>query len=191
MTTYGDSTQVHLAPNGRIWIAASGTVLPTNVTTAMGTVSPNYKELGYVSDAGVSVTPGYDTNGIKAWQTAVDVKTVLTGVSLNCKFSALQVTQDATANYFFGGAWANSGGIGKLDFNSAPNLAERVLVIEWSDDASYAYRLCFGRGVLTDRDAMTLVRTEATAFGVTFEALDNSGSLGNLLSNNPALIPAT
>lgn len=191
MTAYGDSTEVRLAPAGRVFIAPSGTVLPTNVTTAMTTVSPLYKELGYLSEDGVALTPNLDSSGVKAWQSAVDVKTTVTGVGLQAKFTMIQITQETTAEYFFGSAWINSGGVGKLIISSTPSLAERVMVVEWNDDADNTNRLVCGRGFLTDRDAMNLQRTEATALGVTFQCLDNAGTLAFVLSNDPDLIPAS
>lgn len=193
MTVYGDSTQVRLAPAGAVWIAPLGAALPTDVTTAMATVDPSYKELGYLTEDGVTITPNVDTNDINAWQSATPVKTTLTGVGLQVKVAALQVTQNATAEYFFGQAWVNSGGLGKLTMPSTPSLAERTMVIEWIDDEAVPnkYRLLLGRGFLTDRDAMQLQRTEATVLGMTFQVLDNAGTLATILTNNSDLVPAT
>ena len=183
-----DSGNVRLAPSGHIYIADFGTTLPTSTTD---TLDAAFKELGYTSDDGVSVTPSVDTSGIKAWQSAVDVKTVITGVGLDVKFSMIEVTQDSTANYFFGSSWSNSLGEGLLAFSSNPSLAERSVVLDWLDDLGYDTRLVLDRGIITDRDAMQLQRTQATALGVTFHVLDNSGTLGRIYSANPDLIPAT
>lgn len=186
-----DSGQVHLAPFGHVYIAPLGTPLPTNVTTPMATVDPDYRELGLLSEDGVSLTPNVDTTEIKAWQVATAVKTVVTGVGLQAKFSMMQVTSDSTAEYFFGGAWTNSGGLGRLGFSSNPPLQERVLVVEWTDEKGNVSRIVFGRGTIGDRDALQLQRTENLAFGLTFECLDHNGELGFMLTNDPDLIPST
>lgn len=186
-----DSTQIRLAPNGHIWVAAFGAALPVDVSVAMATVDPTYKELGYLDENGVVVTPALTSSGVKAWQSAVDVKTIVTDLSLMVKISMLQVNQDSTAQYFFGNSWVKSGTVGKLNISSAPSLAERTMVIEWTDDRANTNRFVMGRGFITDRDAMSLQRTSATALGVTFQCLDNNGTLAYLLSSDPDLIPAS
>lgn len=186
-----DSNQVHLAPFGSVYIAPAGTPLPVNLVTPMATVDPDYKELGLLTEDGVSLTPNIDTTDIKAWQLNTAVKTVITGVGLTAKFVMEQTNQGTTSEYFFGGTWVNLGGIAKLVFSSNPPLQERVLVIEWTDDKGNISRVVLGRGTVTDRDALQLQRTEETSYGVTFEALDLNGELGYMLSNDPDLIPAT
>jgi len=105
--------------------------------------------------------------------------------------STIEITQDSTALYFFGNAWTNSSGQGLLTFSSNPALSYRSLVIDWTDDLNASNRLVLDRGIITDRDAMQLQRTENTALGVTFHVLDNSGTLGRIYSTNPDLVPAT
>lgn len=183
-----DPTEVRLAPFGDVYIAPIGSTLPTSPTATLDTA---FVQVGLVSDSGVSLTPNVSTNDIKAWQSLTPVKTTITGVGLTVKFSMIQVNQETTAEYFFGGDWTNVAGNGRLDFSASPDLQERCLVIEWLDDEGNQNRLVFGRGLFTDRDAFTLVRTDATALGLTYECLENLGLLGYLLSNDPDLIPAT
>lgn len=184
-----DSTEIRLAPSGHVYIADFGATLPTTIVAALA--EPTWHELGYLSTDGVSITPSYDTNGIGAWQSAVDVKTTVTKVGLTAKINMLQVTQESTAEYFFGADWVNSGGIGRLNVPSNPSLAERSMVVEWVDDNGNTNRFVFGRGFITDRDALQLQRSDATALGITFSCLDSNGTLAYLLSNDPDLIPAT
>ena len=183
---YGDPTKVRLAPAGRIFVAPVGTALPTDVLT---TLNVAFKELGYVDENGVQVTPNVDSFGVPAWQSAVDVKTGISKIGVQLKFTAIQVTKDTTAQYFFGASWTNTVAIGKLDMPSNPSLAARAMVIEWSDDAVVpnTNRLVFGNGFITDRDAMQLQRTQATVLGMTFQVLDNSGNLGYWLTNDANL----
>jgi hypothetical protein len=183
-----DSTTVRVAPNGHVSIANYPAILPTTVTVALDT---GFKELGYLDDSGASITPSVDTNGIKAWQAATDVKTVLTSVNLDVKFQMIQVTQDTTANFFFGATWANVINTATLTMSSNPSLAFKAMVVEWTDDQNYIYRLVCNRGILTDRDALTLKRSDAVAFGVTFHLLDDSGTLCKLLTNNPNILSGT
>lgn len=180
-----DSSQIRLAPSGHVYIAPYPTLpLPTDVTTPLAAA---WKELGYLSEEGVSISPTLDTDNKRAWQSALPVKTSVTGAGVTAKINALQVTKDTTAEYFFGATWTHNAAIGRLDIPSNPSLAERSLVIEWTDDLNYHNRFVLGRGFLTDRDSMVLQRTEMTAFGVTFEVLDNGGLAAYWLSDNPVL----
>lgn len=183
-----DPTEVRLAPFGDVYIGAIGTTLPVNPTASLDV---GFVKVGLISPDGVTLTPSVDTTDIKAWQSLTPVKTTVTGIGLVVKFNMIQVNQETTSEYFFGNSWVNSAGVGRLDFSASPDLQERALVIEWEDDEDNNNRLVFGRGVFTDRDAFQLVRTDATAFGLSYEALDNAGLMGYLLSNDPDLVPAT
>jgi hypothetical protein len=182
-----DSTKIRLAPSGHVYIGAFGVSLPTDVTTPLA--EPTWHELGYLDTNGVSVTPSFDTNAIGAWQTPVDVLTSINKIGLSVKINMLQVTSSITAEYFFGSVWTNPGaGIAKMTISSNPVLAVRSMVVEWTDDNLQVSRLILPRGFITDRDAMVLSRTEATAFGVTFAVQDNNGTLATLLTNNTTLV---
>lgn len=178
--------EVTLASNGQVSVAPFGTALPTTIAASLNAA---FKPFGFISEDGVSVTPSVDTTGVKAWQSATDVLTILTGVGLTAKFSAIQLESATTAEYFFGGTWVNDGlGNSTMTFSSNPVLAVRSLVVDWIDQNGYLYRLVLARGQFTDRDAVSLQRTENMAFGVTFECLDNSGNLGYLITNNPVIL---
>lgn len=178
--------EVTLASTGHVWVAPAGTTLPT---TPGATPNAAFIDLGYMDENGVSITPSVDTNGVKAWQSAVDVLTILTGVGLTAKFSAIQFSSRMAREYFFGGAWVNDGaGNTTMTFSSNPSLALRAMLVDWTDQNGYLYRLVLARGQFTDRDAVQLQRTENMAFGVTFECLDNSGNLGYLITNNPVIL---
>lgn len=187
MTAGGiNPSEVTLASTGHVWVAPAGTALPT---TVVATPNAAFIDLGYMDENGVSITPSVDTTGVKAWQSAVDVLTILTGIGLTAKFSAIQFSSKMASEYFFGQAWVNDGlGDATLNFNSNPNLALRSVLIDWTDQTGYLYRLVLARGTFTDRDAVQLQRTQNMAFGVTFECLDNGGSLGSLITNNPVIL---
>lgn len=182
-----DATKIRLAPSGHVYLANYGASLPVDVTAPLA--EPTWHELGYLSTDGVSVTPSFDTTAIGAWQTPVDVLTAINKVGLQVKINMLQVTSAITAEYFFGSAWTYpGGGLAKLAISSNPTLAVRSMVVEWTNDLGYLNRFVLGRGFITDRDAMVLSRTEATASGITFACQDNNGQLAYLLTNDPTLV---
>lgn len=181
-----DPTQVRLAPFGDVYIAPTGSVLPTTVTTPLDAA---FVKVGLVADDGVSLTPNVDTTDIKAWQSLTPVKTALTGIGLTAKFNMIQVNQTTTQEFFFGNVWAQVAGVATLNFSVNSVVQERALVIEWTDDSVPANtnRLVLGRGLFTDRDAFQLVRTDAVAMGLTFECLALNSKIGYMLSNDPHL----
>lgn len=180
-----DSGQVRLAPMGHVYTAAVGATLPTDVTTPL---DPAWKELGYLDEDGVAVTPTTDIEDYMAWQSAVSVKQSLTSVGLELKFNLIQINQDTTGLFFFGSDWSVSGGLATMVMSANPALDERGLVIEWTDDAGSTNRLLLPRGLTTEREDMVINRKELTALGVTFKALEYAGNLATLLSDDPNLL---
>ena len=182
-----DSTEVRIAPNGGIFVAPSLTAAPTDVTTPL---SASWTNLGYASEDGVTLSHSVDLNDIKAWQTAVPVKRGLSGVSLEVKFSLLQTDKETVAFYWAGSSWVNGpAGVATLSVPSNPSISsmEHALCIEYTDDAGSIQRLYCGRGIVSDRDDISLKRDDAVMYGVTFVAFDNNGSLAKLLSNSTEL----
>jgi hypothetical protein len=100
-----------------------------------------------------------------------------------------QFDADATALYF-GTEWtpAEDGtgtpipGVYVLNLESTPELAERALLVEWSDGA-VTNRLIIPRGMVSEREGLKLTRVDSQTLGVTLDALDSGGSLGYILTN--------
>lgn len=183
-----DSDEVRLAPNGSVYVAAIGTTLPTNATVAL---NASFKSVGYVDEDGVSLTPGIELTDIMAWQSAVPVKTTLDTASFEIQFNMLQANITTWEMYFLNATFSNNFGQGKMTIPSSPGSQEKAVIIEWIDDAGDQTRLVLPKAVLADREALQLVRNNAQILGVTFRALDASGTFAYLYSENPDLTPAT
>lgn len=183
-----DATKVRTAPSGKVWVGAIGTVEPDDATTALDAA---LKELGYLTPDGVSITPSVETEAINVWQSLLPVLNPITGMSLEVSFTLAELNQDGLSLFFNGSEWANDAGTGRLDIDSNPGTQERLLVIEWTDNAGDAYRLVVPRAQMTNREAMALARGESTNQGITFSALDDDGIAAYLLTNNADLIPSS
>lgn len=183
-----DSSEVRLAPTGKVKVAPLGTALPTNATMATNAA---FKDLGYIDEDGCSLTPGVELTDIMMWQSAVPVKTTLDTISFEVQFNMGQVNQDTWGLYFFVGSWTNNFGQAKMQIPSSPGSQEKALIIEWVDDLSDDCRLVIPTAVLTDRESLQLVRNNAQLTGVTFRALDTSGTLAYIYSDNPDLVPSS
>ena len=183
-----DNTEVRLAPNGSVSVAPPGTPLPTTATMALNGA---FKNLGYIDEDGVSITPGVELTDINMWQSAVPVKVTLNTVSFEVKFNMGQVNQDTWSLYFFVASWVNNFGQAKLIVPSSPGSQEKSLVIAWQDEFGDDTRLVIPTAVLADREALQLVRNNAQLTGVTFRALDTSGVLAYVYSENADLVPSS
>jgi hypothetical protein len=177
---------IRFASNGTVYVAPTATAGPTDVTTAL---PATWKQLGYVSDAGVSLTPSITTQAINAWQSATPVKYLVTAASFQVGFTLLQFDKEAVELYF-GSSFVQAMddedapivGVFVLDLASTPDLIETSLVVEWSD-STVKNRLWVPRCQVSSREALTLVRTSGQNLGVTLDALDQGGKLGSIFTD--------
>lgn len=176
--------QIKLAPNGHIMVAPLGSAEPADVTTAWDAA---WTELGFADDGGVDLTPKITTNDIPVWQQAGPAKVIIQASSLTLDFSLVQTNADILSFFFFGSTWTVSGGIARLTIPSSPENDERMMGIEWGDD-TVTNRLVLPRGMATDRQKVTMNRKTEQMYGITFEALDLSGNLAYILSNDPDIV---
>lgn len=200
--------KINFAPQARILLADASALipadLPEDVTTVIKTtgVGAKFKELGYTSADGIELTPKVETDPIEVHQSAVPVKYVVKSASAQLKFTMMQWDMD-TVEFYFGNSWVQIDDTDptlgyRLDLDSTPNLEEKCLVLEWGTytevvdgvDATLLVvtgtksRLVISRGMVSDKDALKLTRTDAQQLGVTFDALDNgAGKLGYVLTN--------
>ncbi|WP_435270927.1 hypothetical protein [Streptomyces sp. 1222.5] len=183
-----DTSKIRFAPNGYVYMApAVGVTLPTDVGD--GTTAPTgYTSLGYVTDAGVTITPQVNTDPVNVWQSAVPVLYNVTSAtfSIQATFTESNIN---TTELFFGASWEEVTGTGgtptghyKLDLASTPSLQEISLVVDWSQ-GSVLNRVVIPRAMVQDRGAITLVRTAAQEYQLTIEALDSNGVLGTVFTN--------
>lgn len=178
------SGEVRLAPFGHVYVADVGTAYPTDVTTPF---SASWRELGYIDEDGVSITPSVDVADINAWQSLTPVKQSLTGMNLELAFKLIQVNQATTSLFFFGEDWTASAGNAELIISSNPGIDERALAVEWTDDANNTNRLIIPRGLVTDREELVLSRNDEIQLGVTYRALDSDGVVAVMHSNDANL----
>lgn len=183
------SAEVKLAPNGHVYLGLTSATAPTDATAAVGA---GFTELGYVDEKGVSITPKLSTNEIGAWQSAVPVKIGVKSVAMDVKFVLLQHNGTSAGAYFLDQSFTYNAGTAKLVLPAAPTLVERSMVIEWTDSEGANNRLYIGRCIITDRDALTLDRSAAVAYGLTIAALaDASNNIATFYSQNTEFLIAS
>lgn len=183
-----DSTEVQVAPFGRVWVAPVGTAGPTNIATALNAA---FVDLGYADSDGITITPNVTVSDHFMWQSLPPVIQTLDELTLEISFMLGQTNRDVTKLFFFGAAWVNgAAGVATLTLPSAPALAdlEVALVVEFADRQAAAgavnNRLYFPRTTVTDRDPIKLLRSDVTKYGVKLSVRDASGSMGSWITTN-------
>lgn len=178
-----NADNVRVALGGRIYMAPKGTVAPTDLTTAWGA---GWKDLGYVSDDGVSMEYSTDTEDINAWQSLSPVRRVLTSVAFTMGFTAIELKADTLTLYFPGSSITTVAGVSTLSIPSAPGSAEYAFGLEW-EDGTIISRLVIPRGEVTERGGVTFGRSGAVGLEMTISAYATSApELATYISNDPA-----
>jgi hypothetical protein len=155
------------------------------------TINAGFKELGYIDEQGVTISPDVNLKDLMMWQSAMPVKTALDSVKFSIKFNLGQTNYDTWGLYFFNTTVVNSFGAASLTIPSNPPSQERALIVEWEDDEDDVSRLVLPTTVIDKRDSLKLVRKDAQILGIEMRALDTSGVLAYLYSDNSALLPAS
>jgi hypothetical protein len=178
-----NADNVRVGLTGRIYMAPKGTTAPTDLTTAW---AAGWKDLGYMSDDGVSLEYSTDVEDINAWQSLSPVRRILTGVDMTLGFTAIELKADTITLYFPGSSLSTNTGVHTLTIPSAPGSAEFAFGLEW-EDGTITNRLIIPRGEVTERGAVTIGRSEAVGLEMTVSAYASSApEIATWLSDDPA-----
>lgn len=185
-----DADNVRVGLSGSIYLAPKGTAAPADLTTAWAAA---WSPLGYLSDDGVEMAYATDTNDIAAWQSLTPVRKVLSSVDMTLAFTAIEL-KAATITLYFPSSTittAETGSVSTLSIPSAPSPDERAIGLEWVDGA-ITNRLIIPRGEVTDRDTITIARSDAVGLNMTISAYATSSpELATWLSNDPSWVAPT
>lgn len=130
-----DADEVYVGVDGIVATGVYGTaVAPTDATTALGTT---WKDLGYVSEDGVTETTEQSTTPLKAWQRAKTVRTLIEEGSVRYQFVLIQTSADTVA-FYYGGSVATDGSIVIDPTRERPKIAFDLDVID-GDNIVRAY----------------------------------------------------
>ncbi|GAA3136651.1 hypothetical protein GCM10010466_29330 [Planomonospora alba] len=177
-----DAGAIRFAPNGRILMGAANASLPTypNDDTAFDNDTPitGFTDLGYASEDGVSLTPSLSVTEVPVWQSATAAKLNVTAAGLTIGFTLMQWDQDTTA-LFFNGTWTKSGELSTLILPSNPILRERSFLVLWGDGDDVS-SLFVPRAMVSEREALTVGKSNPSTLGMTLTSLDAAGELGRV-----------
>lgn len=129
-----DATNVRVAVTGAVYSAAKTATAPTTATSALGV---DYKDLGYVSDGGVTETRDRSTNQIRAWQNSALVREPVTESSIRYSFTLIETKAD-TIEQYYGTAVAADGSV-KIDPGKTGGRRRYVLDVIDGDEVIRVY----------------------------------------------------
>ena len=159
--------------DGGVYFAASGTTPPTDATTSLAAA---FKNLGYISEDGVTNSLSKETNDIKEWG-GDTVDTVLTGQTDTWKFKFIEALNTDTLKCIYGTAnvTESSGAISvTVKATEAPS---GVYVIDMINKGGRMKRIVIPNGKITELGDIVYKSDEAVGYDVTLTAnLDSSGN---------------
>lgn len=162
------SANVRVATTGAIYVAPTGTTLPTTPTGALNAAFLAHN-VGYISEDGISMGVSEDITDIKAWQNASVVRKIQTGHDVTFHFTMLETASDPLSLYF--GNFA-----GSAVTVSATTLAHNCYVIQ-IEDGDDDIRIVIPDGQVTERGDLTFANGDAIKYEVTLTAFpDGSGN---------------
>lgn len=185
MATGGlQASEIRISENGSVFLASIGSEAPVDVTTELGA---EWHNVGYIDeDSGVAISPDVSTEAVMKWQSKMPVKYYISEVALEVSFTMNQVNAPNTETYLFGAQWEDSpGGLSHMVVSSNITVGdlERAMVIEFTDDIDQITRFYFPRGIVVEREELTLSKSDVK-LGVTYHAMDNNGTMFEVFTNN-------
>lgn len=180
---------IRFAPNGRVLTASAGTTMPTLPTTveeAFNDATPiiGWNDLGYVTEDGVTLTPTLTTQAFNVWQSVAAAKITVTAAGLNFQFALAQWDKEATELYF-GGVWGvkdETTGLTTMTLPSNPALREHAFLILWGD-LDTVNGLYVPRAMISEREGITIAKTDPHLLNMTFQSLDSGGKLADVVTS--------
>lgn len=182
-----DADQIVVAGSGHVYAAPADSTLPSDPTSALDAA---FVELGYTTEDGVTLTPGMDTEDVRAWQNPYAVRTLITARHLDVGFVLQQWNKDSIQLAFGGGTFTLTAGPPAYTTYEppAPDVIDfRALVVDWEDNGD-SYRLVVPRGMVTSQAETTLARTSESDLPITFGARPEGQPVAGQMATQPFVL---
>jgi len=163
-----DTTEIFVAGNGHIYVADEGTTLPTDLSDLSS--DPNYVELGYTTEDGVTFTVTRETQSLNAWQSNEPVRTLETSRTSTVAFTVMQPNPDNIAIALGGGDIDKGATEGTYTFPDPGESVRHVLVVD-AFDGDTQYRFVYDRVEQQGDVTMQLQRGDSANLPMEFGVL--------------------
>lgn len=162
------SDNVRVAVTGAVYVGPQDAEAPTDATAPVGS---EFKDLGYVSDEGVTESRERSTNQIRAWQKGALVREVTTESSMRYSMRLIE-TKKETLELFYGVKVAADGSI-EIDPSESGGRQSFVLDVL---DGEEEIRLYVKSGEVSEVGDIVYQNGEAVGYEVTITAYpDDNG----------------
>lgn len=159
--------------DGGIYFAPAGTTLPTNATATLATA---FKNLGYVSEDGVTNSLSKDVTEIKEWG-GDTVDTVLTAQTDTFQFTLIESLNTDTLKAVYGDANVTESSGAITVTVKAAEAPSGVWVIDMIQKGNKLKRIVIPNGKVSELGDVVYKADEAVGYDVTVAAnLDSSGN---------------
>lgn len=165
------AANVQVGVTGTVNVAPTGTAVPTSTSGALNTA---FYDVGYISEDGVTETTGTSTSQIKAWQNGAIVRTVQTEHNYQLKFTMIETNEKSLEVYY--GNYTHGAGAADGSVQVTGTQGYRGAWVVHVIDGTDLRRIVIPDGQVTERDDVSYVNGDATAYGVTIDCYpDTSG----------------
>lgn len=159
--------------DGGIYFAPAGTTLPTDASTALASA---FKNLGYVSEDGVTNSLSKETTEIKEWGGDV-VDTVLNGQTDTFQFTLIESLDVDTLKAIYGNDNVTEASGAITITVNASEAPSGVYVIDMAQKGGKLKRIVIPNGKVSELGDIVYKADEAVGYDVTVSAaLDASGN---------------
>jgi hypothetical protein len=153
-----DASKVDVAVTGVVAFAPVGSEAPTDADGQLGVA---WRDVGYISEDGVTEAPTRSVETIVAWQNADVVRSVVTESSMTISFTMIE-TNENSVELFYGAA---VGVDGSVEIN--PGQTSRIALVVDYVDGDKAVRLYIPEAEVTELGEVTLASGSPVGYNVT------------------------
>lgn len=157
-----DAANVDVAVTGAIYRARVGTAVPTSPTDPLPVA---WREMGWISEEGLTESPNDTTKEIKAWQNGTTVRRLITGSTYNFKFKAIETNALTLETYHKGSSIGTAGGVSTLEVLGAS--AQRWMFAFDLVDGDKHLRVVLQDAEVTERGPVVYKNDEAIGYEMT------------------------
>ena len=171
-----NTDNVRVALTGVVYAAPTGTTAPTTATASWDAA---WKDLGYVSEDGITEAHEDDVAEIPAWQNGQIVRRMIKGTSATYVFTVIETTKLALEIYHKGSAvtGVHASGIGAASMQIGTPAADRRA---WGFDildGSNVTRLIIPTGEVTERGEIVYKNDEPHGYELTITAYPSASGI--------------
>ncbi len=171
------ASNVRVAVTGAVYADKTGTA--TAPTSTGGSLDTDLKDLGYVSEDGITLTMpgGGDSSAIHAWQNGATVRTVRTPSDDNPQLELTLIeTKLEVIEFVFGVTVTEAVADGSWSFDNSVTRTPAAIVVDVVD-GSELIRIYAPQAVVAEISEISLTHTDAIGYGVTLD-LERNGTAG-------------